>query len=167
MVENLSDTENKILAVLQQGFPKSPTPYRDIAGQAGIETDQFLAVLEDWKQKGLLRRIGAIVNHFKVGFGAGAMVVWQVEPQHVQQVGEILARFKEVSHCYERSIGRNWPYNLYTMIHAENPDDIQDIVKRMSQACGVEKCRILVTEKELKKVPPTYIKQQSKRNIKE
>ena len=133
----------------------------------GIETDQLLTVLEDWKQKGLLRRIGAIVNHFKVGFGAGAMVAWQVEPQHVQQVGEILARFKEVSHCYERSIDRNWPYNLYTMIHAASPDDTQDIVKRMSQACGVEKCRILVTEKELKKVPPTYITQQSERNIKE
>ena len=167
MVENLSDAENKILAVLQRGFPKSPTPYRDLAGQAGIETDQLLAVLEDWKQKGLLRRIGAIVNHFKVGFGAGAMVVWQVEPQHVQQVGEILARFKEVSHCYERDIGRNWPYNLYTMIHAAGPDDIRDIVKRMSQACGVEKFRILVTEKELKKVPPTYITQPSEQNIKE
>lgn len=167
MVENLSDAENKILAVLQQGFPKSPTPYGDMAGQAGIETDQLLVVLEDWKQKGLLRRIGAIVNHFKVAFGAGAMVAWQVEPRHVQQVGEILARFKEVSHCYERSITRNWPYNLYTMIHTANPDDIQDIVKRMSQACGVGKYRILVTEKELKKVPPTYITQQSERNIKE
>ena len=167
MVENLSDAENKILAVLQRGFPKSPTPYGDIAGQAGVETDRLLAVLEDWKQKGLLRRIGAIVNHFKVGFGAGAMVVWQVEPQRVQQVGEILARFKEVSHCYERNISQNWPYNLYTMIHAAGSDDIQDIVKRMSQACGVEKCRILVTEKELKKVPPTYITQPSKQNIKE
>ena len=161
MVKNLSDAENKILAVLTQGFPKSPTPYGDIAGLVVIKTDRLLAVLEDWKQRDLLRRIGAIVNHFKVGFGAGAMVVWQVEPQHVQQVSEILARFKEVSHCYERSIDRNWPYNLYTMIHAADPDDIQDIVKRMSQACGVEKYRILVTEKELKKVPPTYITQQS------
>jgi DNA-binding Lrp family transcriptional regulator len=166
MVENLSDTESKILAVLQQGFPKSPTPYGDIAGQAGIETVQLLAVLEDWKQKGLLRRIGAIVNHFKVGLGAGAMVVWQVEPQHVQQVGEILAHFKEVSHCYERSIDRNWPYNLYTMVHAAGPADIDDIVKSMSRACGVEKYRVLVTERELKKTPPTYIKQRSEKNVK-
>ena len=166
MVKNLSETENKILSVLQRGFPSSPTPYRDMAGQAGIETDRLLAVLKDWKQKGLLRRIGAIVNHFKAGLGAGAMVVWQVEPQHVKQAGETLVRFKEVSHCYERSIDRNWPYNLYTMIHAENPDDIDDIVKRMGQACGVEKYRILITEKELKKTPPTYVKQ-SEQNIRE
>ena len=161
MVENLSDTENKILSVLQRGFPKSPAPYMDIAEQAGIETGRLLAVLEDWKQKGLLRRIGAIVNHFKVGLGAGAMVVWQVEPQHIQEAGETLARFKEVSHCYERSISRNWPYNLYTMIHAADHNDIQDIVKRMSQACGLEKYRVLMTEKELKKVPLTYVKQRS------
>jgi DNA-binding Lrp family transcriptional regulator len=166
MVKNLSETETKILAILQRGFPEGPTPYRDMAEQAGVETSRLLAVLEDWKQKGLLRRIGAIVNHFKVGLGAGAMVAWQVEPQHIQQVGEILAGFKEVSHCYERSIDRNWPYNLYTMIHAANPDDIQDIAKRMSRACGVEKYRILMTEKELKKTPPTYVKQ-SEQNIRD
>ena len=78
MRNHLSDAERKILYVLQKGLPKSQTPYKDIAQEIDMETDELLAILKDWKKQGKLRRIGAIVNHFKVGLSAGAMVVWQV-----------------------------------------------------------------------------------------
>jgi len=155
----ISDIEQKILAALQEGLPKSQSPFNDMAQQLGIETGQLLAVLKDWKRQGKLRRIGAIVNHFKVGLGAGAMVVWQVEPERTKEVGEILARFREVSHAYERYTDKNWPYNVYTMVHGKSDEDVQKTVRRMSQASGISNYRILVTEKELKKVPPIYITQ--------
>jgi len=158
MNEHISGIERKILAVLQQGLPNSQTPYNDMAQQLGIETGQLLAILEDWKQQGKLRRIGAIVNHFKLGLGAGAMVVWQVEPDHIEEIGQILAGFDEVSHAYERQVGKNWPYNIYTMVHGTTAEKVQHAIEQMSQACGISNYRILLTEKELKKVPPTYIK---------
>ena len=167
MKNQISDIEQKILAAIQHGFPKSQNPFKDMAEKIGIDTGQLLAVLKDWKKQGKIRRIGAIVNHFKVGLGGGAMVVWQVEPTRTEEVGKILAEFEEVSHAYERSTYENWPYSLYTMVHGKSEEDVQQIVQRMSQLCGVSNYRILVTEKELKKVPPTYIKQQSERNIKE
>lgn len=167
MKDNISDTERKILAVLQEGLPKSRSPYKDMAQQVGIDTEQLLAILEAWKSQGKLRRIGAIVNHFKVGLGAGAMVVWQVEPERIEEVGQILAGFEEVSHAYERSISKNWPYNIYTMVHGTNIENLQQTVQQMSRACGISNYRILVTEKELKKVPPTYITQAETQNIKE
>ncbi len=157
MKYQLSEIEKRILAVLQDGFPKSENPYKDMAEKAGIETKELLAVLENWKREGKLRRIGAIVDHFKVGLSGGAMVVWQVEEGRVEQVGEKLAGFGEVSHAYERNRVENWPYNLYTMVHGANFEEVEKTVARMSQACGVSNYRILVTEKELKKVPPTYI----------
>ena len=153
----ISDIEKRILSALQAGFPRSQTPYKDMAEKAGISTKQFLAVLEDWKQKGKLRRIGSIVDHFKVGFSAGAMVAWQVEPESVERVGAILAGFKQVSHAYERNTSENWPYNLYTMVHGTDIQEVIQTVKSMSRACGVSVYRVLATEKELKKVPPTYI----------
>ena len=149
--------EQKVLSVLQAGLPRTLTPYKDMAQQIGIETSELLAILKDWKKQGKLRRIGAIVNHFKVGLPAGAMVVWQVESDRIVEVGQVFAGFEEVSHVYERQTSENWPYNLYTMVHGKSAEDVQRIVKRMSRACGVSNCRILVTEKELKKVPPTYI----------
>ena len=107
------------------------------------------------------------MNHFKIGLGAGAMVVWQVEPQRVTEVGKILAKFEQVSHAYERHVSKGWPYNLYTMVHVESTEDVQQVVLRMSQACGIADYRILATERELKKVPPTYITQSCKQNTKE
>ena len=128
-----------------------------MAQKVGMGTEQLLAVLKNWQRQGKLRRMGAIVNHFEVGLGAGAMVVWQVEPERIEEVGQILAEFEEVSHVYERKISKNWPYNTYTMVHGASAKDVQQVVRRMSQACRISDYRILVTEKELKKVAPTYI----------
>ena len=153
----ISDVERRILAVLQQGFPRSRTPYKDMAEPTVVTTDQLIAVLDDWKRQGKLRRIGSIVDHFKVGLSAGAMVAWRVEPERIEQVGTILAEFKEVSHAYERNTGENWPYNLYTMVHGRDFQEVEQMVQRMSRACEVSAYRILFTEKELKKVSPTYI----------
>jgi len=157
MKNRMSSIERRVLGVLQEGLSKSRTPYKDTAQRIGIEVSELLAVLKDWKKQGKLRRIGAIVNHFRVGLGAGAMVVWQAEPECIVEIGQVLAGFKEVSHVYERQTCENWPYNLYTMVHGKNAEDVQQVVKRMSEACGVSNYRILITEKELKKVPPTYI----------
>jgi len=157
MTSQISDIETRILAVLQDGFPISRSPYKDMAEKAGIDTKPLISILEDWNRRGKLRRIGAIVNHFKVGLSGGAMVAWQLEPERVEQAGMILAGFKEVSHAYERQTTENWPYNIYTMIHGRDTRDIEQIVKRMSRACGISSYRILTTEKELKKVPPIYI----------
>ena len=159
MKNKLSDIEKKILAVIQHGLPNSQNPFKDIADEVGIETEQLLEILKDWKQQGKIRRIGAIVNHFKVGLGGGAMVVWQVEEERTEEVGKILAEFEEVSHAYERRTYENWPYSLYTMVHGKSDEDVQQTVQRMSQASGISHYRILLTEKELKKVPPTYITQ--------
>lgn len=167
MKKQISDIERKILAVLQGGFPISQTPYKDVAELVGIKTKQLLDILKDWKQDGKLRRIGSIVDHFKVGISGGAMVAWRVKPEHVEQVGTKLAGFKEVTHAYERKIAENWPFNIYTMVHGADIQEVEQIVKRMSQACGVSDYRILATEKELKKVPPTYITELSTDTIKE
>jgi len=167
MKEHISDIERKILAALQEGLPKSQSPYKDMAQKIGIDTEQLLSVLDDWKVRGKLRRIGAIVNHFKIGLGGGAMVVWQVETERIRQVGELMAGFEEVSHVYERQTSEQWPYSLYTMVHGKSDEDVEEVVQRMSRTCGISNYRILVTEKEFKKVPPTYIAQSPAENMKE
>ena len=104
--------EHRILSVLQAGLPRTATPYKDMAQQIGIETSELLTVLKKWKKQGKLRRIGAIVNHFKTGLPAGAMVVWQVESDRIVEVGRVFAGFEEVSHVYQRQARENWSYNL-------------------------------------------------------
>ena len=157
MKERISDIERNILAALQKGLPNSQSPYKDMAQKIGIDTEQLLKVLEDWKGRGKLRRIGAIVNHFKIGLSGAAMVVWQVETERIKQVGELMAGFDEVSHAYERQRSEVWPFSLYTIVHGKTVENVQQVVEQMSQKSGISSYRVLVTEKELKKVPPTYI----------
>ncbi len=157
MKESGNNVEKRILAALQEGLPRSRTPYRDLACRIGISTDELLAVLGRWKQNGTIRRIGAVVNHFQVGLGEGAMVVWKVEPDRVEQAGAVFAGFEEVSHAYERQTTTGWPYNVYTMVHGATPEEVRRTVERMSEAAGVSEYQILSTRKELKKVAPRYI----------
>ena len=159
MVSVRDDLERRILAALQNGLPDSRTPYADLARAIGISTEELLATLQAWKEQGKLRRIGAVVNHFQVGLGEGAMVVWKVEPGRVAEVGAMLAGFEEVSHAYERQTAPGWDYNLYTMVHGTTQEAVRRTVERMSQAVGVSDYQILATRKELKKVPPKYIQE--------
>jgi len=155
--KSLSETEKRILGLIQKGLPDTISPYRDMARELGLETDELLSVLRHWKKDGKLRRIGAVVNHRAIGLEAGAMVVWRVEAERLDEVGSIMAGFEQVSHAYERHCGENWPYNLYTMVHASDPEQLRCTIKRMSEACGVCDYRVLVTERELKKAPPRYV----------
>ena len=65
MKYRLSDIERRILIVLQEGFPGSENPYRDVVEKAGIETKQLPAVLENLKREGKLRRKGVMLDHLK------------------------------------------------------------------------------------------------------
>jgi DNA-binding Lrp family transcriptional regulator len=155
----LSEIERRVLAVVQRGFPQTATPYRDMAEEVGIETAQLLSILQNWQKRGIIRRVGAVVNHFKVGLPAAAMVVWRVDAENIERVGNTLAAFSEVSHAYERTTTQSWPYNLYTMVHAPDEKRIEEIVREMSRSCGVSDYLVIKTIKELKKTPPAYIDQ--------
>lgn len=157
MKKTTNDVEQRVLAALQEGLPRTRTPYRDLALRIGISTDELLTVLDRWKQDGTIRRLGAVVNHFLVGLGEGAMVVWRVEPDRVEKVGAAFAGFEEVSHAYERQMTPGWQYNVYTMVHGKTPEEVRQTVERMSNVAGVSEYRILSTRGELKKVAPQYV----------
>jgi siroheme decarboxylase len=158
MVNELTEMETRVLAAVQNGFPTDTrTPFASVAQRIGMDTEELLAVLRAWKAQGRIRRVGAMVNHFRLGMGEGAMVVWQVEPERVEEVGQLMAGFKAVSHAYQRPARANWPYNLYTMVHGSDARDVERTVCRMQESCGVAHYRVLATEKELKKSPPKYV----------
>lgn len=157
MAIDLTEIERKLLAEIQHGLPATSSPYKDVAAKIGVDIEDVLDILNSWKKDGRMRRVGAIVNHFKVGLQGGAMVVWQVEKDKIKAVGEQLASFSEVSHAYERPSSDQWPYNLYTMVHGRGGDEVEATIQKMSDETGMKNYMQLETVRELKKVPPTYI----------
>lgn len=156
IVRMLTDQEKRIIASVQKDIPLSPHPYRDLAQSLGISEEALMASLVDLCERGVIRRFGATLRHQKSGFEANAMVAWQVDEQEVDGVGRRLADFREVSHCYRRNPAPNWPYNLYTMIHAGDEAACRDLALRMAQAVAIDSYTLLFSRQELKKISMAY-----------
>lgn len=160
MEKALSNPERQILSCIQYGMPMSLTPYKDLADRIGITSECLLEILRQWKAEGKIRRLGAIVNHFQIGHGFGAMVVWNIPENRIEEVGRLFASFSKVSHAYQRPSKDRWPYNVYTMVHASGADELEETIAVMRQQSEISDFHQLRTVKELKKVPPTYIIEQ-------
>jgi len=151
-----TDLEKKIIALLQTDIPVVERPFLEMAKQIGITEAEFLQVLKDLNDRGMIRRFGATLKHQKSGFKANAMVAWKVAEERVEQAGTIMATFQEITHCYRRNPAPGWRYNLYTMVHAASEEAVHAIVKRISEAVGEKDYEILFSRKELKKTSMNY-----------
>lgn len=132
-------------------FPVTEKPYEDMAGKMGMGGEELIRELEALKGSGRIRRIAAAVSHRAASYEGNAMVVWRVDEEAVEKAGRIMAEFPEVSHCYERSTGGYWPYNLYTMVHGRTRQECLATVERMASRSGIEDRRVLFSIREFKK----------------
>lgn len=152
----LTDLEKKVIASIQGDIPVSENPYRDLAEKIGVDVEDYLAALQGLSDRGIIRRFGATLRHQKSGFTANAMVAWQVKEEDVERVGEKMASFTEVSHCYRRNPAPDWPFNLYTMVHATSEAECQNTARRISEATSVTRYLLLFSRRELKKTSMKY-----------
>ncbi|MFD1686497.1 Lrp/AsnC family transcriptional regulator [Halobellus litoreus] len=130
----LTELEADLLVAIQDGFPLSATPYRDIAAEidAGRDADGGVAVadvidaVERLLDDGCIKRIGCVVNHVVTGFDANCMVVWNVPDDELDARGEAVGELPYVTLCYHRPRrpDQDWPYNLFTMIHGREGDAV-------------------------------------------
>jgi DNA-binding Lrp family transcriptional regulator len=152
----LTDLEKKVVAAIQQSMPISARPYLELADAAGITEEQMLATLRSLCARGVIRRFGATLRHQRTGYTANAMAAWRVEEERIDAVGRTLAGFRQVSHCYRRNPAPAWPYNLYTMIHAEDEAACRETARQMAQAAAVADYTLLFSREELKKTSMVY-----------
>ncbi len=152
----LSELEKKIIAEIQGDIQITERPYVEIANRLEISEEQFLQSLKDLSDRGFIRRFGATIRHQKSGFEANAMAAWQVDEARIDKVGQTMASFGEVSHCYRRNPTGDWPYNLYTMVHAKDEASCRTIVRRMAQETAIKTYTLLFSRRELKKTSMEY-----------
>ena len=152
----LTDLEKKIIALLQTDIPVVKRPFLEMAEQIGITEDKFLKILSRLNDQGMIRRFGATIKHQKSGFKANAMVAWKVDEDRVEETGNIMATFREITHCYRRDPAPGWEYNLYTMVHASDEEECHSIVKKISQAVKEKNYTLLFSRQELKKTSMKY-----------
>lgn len=133
----LDAIDRRLIAATQLGLPLVREPYRDLAGRLGLEEAEIIARLKRLLEDGAIRRIGAIPNHYALGFTANGMSVWDVADELVAEVGARVGALDFVTHCYERPRHLPlWPYNLFAMVHGRTRDEVRSKVGEIAGLIG-------------------------------
>lgn len=148
--------DKKIIRMLQEDIPLVSEPYKQMAEELGIEEQLLLKKIQEFSKLGIIRRYGSALFHRKVGFQANAMVVWQVDEERIQAVGEKMVAFEKVTHCYERAEVEGWKYNLFTMIHGKTKEECEGIITEIASSIKESDYEVLYSIEELKKNSMRY-----------
>ena len=123
---SLDELDRRIIRATQSGLPLVPRPYEAVGAALGISGEQVRERLQAMLEEGLVRRIGAVPNHYRLGFTANGMSVWDVADDQVDALARQVAQLTGVSHCYRRTRHLpEWPYNLFAMLHGRSRDEVQ------------------------------------------
>ncbi|RQH03503.1 siroheme decarboxylase subunit beta [Natrarchaeobius oligotrophus] len=146
---DLSDFDANLLLSIQDGFPLSATPYREIADDLETDVESVLETLDRLRENGCIKRIGCVVNHVVTGFDSNCMVVWDVPDDELDARGERVGALPYVTLCYHRPRrpGQGWPYNLFTMIHGRDADAVDGKIDELAtEHLPVDHARLYSTE---------------------
>jgi DNA-binding Lrp family transcriptional regulator len=161
MNPEIKEIDKKIMACLQDNIPLDKAPYKTIAGKVGLTEEEVIVNIRRYKEKGWIRRYGATLRHQKAGFTANGMGIWAVPNKEDREgIGQIIASFQEVSHAYERPSFDDWPYHLFSMIHGQSRDEVEEIARRISEKTGVKDYKVLYSTREFKKSSMRYFDEQ-------
>ncbi|MCK9594531.1 MAG: hypothetical protein PHH68_02930 [Candidatus Omnitrophica bacterium] len=144
-------SEIKYISGLNKPMEITERPFALLADNLGLSTERVLKLLAGYKKKGWLRRIGMILDHLSAGLRSNALVVWKVPETRIEAAAKCFSAFSGISHCYQRRVFTDWPYNIYTMLHASDKKSAVELIKRISDSAGLKQYRVLFTLKELKK----------------
>jgi len=120
----MNPLDERLVRATQAGLPLVPRPYRALADEVGVGEEELVSLLRRMLADGRIRRIGAVPNHYALGYTANAMSVWDVDDGAVGELGRAVGALPFVTHCYRRPRRPpDWPYNLFAMVHGRSRAD--------------------------------------------
>lgn len=150
----LDPKDRAIIEATQAGLPLVPQPFAVVAETLGMAEEELMERLQALKTEGVIRRIGAAPNHYRLGMTANGMSVWDIADDVVDELGEQIGSLSFVTHCYRRPRALpQWPYNLFAMVHGDSRDEVLTKRDRIADLLG-DACRasdILFSTRILKK----------------
>ncbi len=150
----MDDLDQQLVRATQAGLPLVPHPYAHIADQLQMAETDVVQRLQRLLDTGVIRRIGAVPNHYAIGYAANGMSVWDVDDAHIDRLGELVGALPAVTHCYRRPRHLpDWPYNLFAMLHGSSREEVVAEAEHIAALLGTH-CRardILFSTRILKK----------------
>ena len=151
-----TEEDKEFIRQLQKDLEIIDRPFLKAAKNLGITEEQIFEKLQYYEKIGVMRRFAAILRHREAGFTANGMIVWKVPEDRITEVGEKLGAFPQVSHCYQRPVYKDWPYNVFSMIHCKSMDEASEMAADIQKQVSVDEYKILFSAREFKKTRVEY-----------
>jgi DNA-binding Lrp family transcriptional regulator len=130
----LTSMDRKLIVLTQEGLPLAPRPYHVLGVMLGISPEEVMERMQNMLDKGAIRRIAAVPNHYKLGYKTNGMTVWDVSDDKIHELGTKIGALPFVSHCYNRPRHLpNWRYNLFAMVHGKTKSEVEGYIERIRQ----------------------------------
>lgn len=150
----MDEADRDLVVATQAGLPLTPRPYAELARRLGMDAEEVKTRLQRMLDRGVIRRIGVVPNHYAIGYTANGMSVWDIDDAEIDRLGAAVGALDCVTHCYRRPRHLpDWPYNLFAMVHGRDRSEVQDEVSRIATLLGAH-CRahdVLYSTRILKK----------------
>lgn len=147
-------TDRRLIAATQGGLPLVERPYHALGQELGLDPSEVMGRLRRMLASGVIRRMGAVPNHYRLGWTENGMSVWDVDDARLPELGPRVGALPFVTHCYRRPRRPPlWPYNLFAMVHGRAPEEVAEKIDRIGDLLG-DACRghdVLVSTRILKK----------------
>jgi DNA-binding Lrp family transcriptional regulator len=148
--------DKDVIRATQGDMPVISTPYAPAAARLGIDEAKLLEHMAQMKERGILRRVAAILYHRRAGFSANGMGVWKVPDERIEELGPRMAAFRGISHCYQRPTYEDWPYSIFTMAHGRSKEECDAILDAIAAEFGITERATLYSSTEFKKIRLLY-----------
>jgi DNA-binding Lrp family transcriptional regulator len=150
------ELDRDVIRATQGDLPVVSEPYVDAAAKLGMTVAELLEHLARMKERGILRRVAAILYHRRAGFSANGMGVWKVPDERIEELGPRMASFRGISHCYQRPTYEDWPYSVFTMAHGRSKEECDAILDAIAGDLGISERATLYSSTEFKKIRLLY-----------
>lgn len=150
----LDIADRSIVMATQAGLPVTPRPFDTLSRRIGLPSDEIIRRMRNMVGRGVIRRLGAVPNHYNLGFIANGMSVWDVPDNRISELGARIGALPAVSHCYHRPRRLpEWPYNLFAMVHGRCRAEVERRVAEIAHIMGddARAHEVLYSTKVLKK----------------
>lgn len=147
----IDSVDEQIIRRMQGEFPLSASPYKVLAEDMGISEQVLLERLDQMKQSGTLRKMGAVLQHRLAGFHGNALCCWKVDTGRLEEISSRMVDCAYISHVYLRQPHPKWPYNLYTVFHSHTREQCKILMEQMARTIGITDYQVMFSRKNWKR----------------
>ena len=141
----LDEMDRRILNDIQSYFPIVTEPYRALADKLGCSEAEVLERVQNLRDRGIIRRIGANCDSRKLGY-TSTLCAARVPQNHMKRFIEVVNSYPGVTHNYRR----DHDYNIWFTFIAPTVEEIERILREISDLTEVREIMSLPAERVFK-----------------